>query len=223
MNKPQQALQKKTTGKRRKSPGQQALSEQRVEAILKAATEVFLESGYASCSIDDVVARVNTSKATIYKHFKNKESLFKAVMDSIFVPRTEDELDFDEPDPEKALKEFALKRFKVVFSPNHFALLRLVLLESKRYPDMTKSYQELGPAYSAEILVDYFSQQKKRKTLSIKDPKQTAYVFMSLLMYRWFLWYLSQHWNGGSMATSKDIKKEVNIAVKTFMQLHKCL
>lgn len=216
-------MNKKVIRKKRKSPRQLALSEQRVEVILKAATDVFLESGYVSCSIDDIVERANASKATIYKHFNNKQKLFDAVIDSIFIPRPENELDFEEPDPEKALKDFAIKRFKVVFSPDHFSLLRLVMLEGKRNPLIAKTYQEFGPSYSSDVLVDYFKLQKKRKTLKINDPRQATDVFMSLLMFRWFSWYLSHQDIGRNTLTNKEINKEVKIVMKTFMQLHECL
>ncbi|MCQ4638092.1 TetR/AcrR family transcriptional regulator [Anaerovorax odorimutans] len=43
--------------------------------ILEAASELFLEKGYTSTSMQDVAEGCNVSKATLYKFFQSKESL----------------------------------------------------------------------------------------------------------------------------------------------------
>src|SRR5262252_10720019 len=50
------------------------------QALLQAASDVFLERGYANASIDAIVERAGGSKATVYALFGNKEGLLTALI-----------------------------------------------------------------------------------------------------------------------------------------------
>ena len=45
-------------------------------AILDAATEIFLRTGYLGTNMDEIAALSEVSKQTVYKHFSSKEALF---------------------------------------------------------------------------------------------------------------------------------------------------
>ena len=49
------------------------------EAILEAATELFLTREYAGTSMEDIAVAAAVSKQTVYKHFNDKETLFREV------------------------------------------------------------------------------------------------------------------------------------------------
>ena len=50
------------------------------EAILAVAKEMFFAQGYSRVSMDDIVARVSGSKATLYSHFPSKDQLLLALV-----------------------------------------------------------------------------------------------------------------------------------------------
>ena len=50
------------------------------QRILDAARKVFLESGFAGTSIDEIAEVARSGKPTIYARFSGKEALFKAVV-----------------------------------------------------------------------------------------------------------------------------------------------
>lgn len=52
--------------------------------ILDAATFVFAEKGFSGANVDDIVARVQTTKPTLYYHFGSKERLFAAVLEDVY-------------------------------------------------------------------------------------------------------------------------------------------
>ena len=52
-------------------------------AILEAATEVFLRSGYLGTNMDEIAALSEVSKQTVYKHFASKEALFVEIVTSM--------------------------------------------------------------------------------------------------------------------------------------------
>jgi len=52
-------------------------------ALLRAATEVFAEVGYANATIKRIAARAGTADGTLYNHFANKEALLLGVADGL--------------------------------------------------------------------------------------------------------------------------------------------
>jgi len=65
----------------RKPRGEYAKSEATRQAILRAALEVFAQSGYRAGSLRDVAQRVGMSEAGLLHHFRSKSALLQAVLD----------------------------------------------------------------------------------------------------------------------------------------------
>jgi len=59
------------------SPGSTA------ERILDAAEDLFAERGYSATSLGDVADRVGIRSPSLYNHFRNKEALYRAVMERL--------------------------------------------------------------------------------------------------------------------------------------------
>ena len=54
-----------------------------VEAILRAARELFAEAGFEATSIDDIATRAGVAKGAVYHHFRSKEAVFVAVLEAV--------------------------------------------------------------------------------------------------------------------------------------------
>ena len=54
----------------------QILKEKSVEAVLIAAGECYLEKGLMRTTVDDIAARANVGRATVFRNFKTKETIF---------------------------------------------------------------------------------------------------------------------------------------------------
>ena len=54
------------------------------DKILHTETDLFLNQGFKSVTMDDIAQHMAISKKTIYSHFNNKESIVDAVTDVIF-------------------------------------------------------------------------------------------------------------------------------------------
>ena len=71
-------------------------SDRKRRAILEAATEAFLRHGFLGTSMDEIAAAAAVSKQTVYKHFSDKESLFREIVtttvDEISDPNSEEVL-----------------------------------------------------------------------------------------------------------------------------------
>lgn len=51
-------------------------------ALLLAGISLFAEKGYASTAVREIVALAGVTKPVLYYYFKNKEGLFRAILDS---------------------------------------------------------------------------------------------------------------------------------------------
>jgi TetR/AcrR family transcriptional regulator len=57
------------------------LPPERQRAILDAAAHVIARKGYHNASVSDICKKIRISNGALYKYFKNKESLFRAILD----------------------------------------------------------------------------------------------------------------------------------------------
>lgn len=76
------------------------------ERILAAATELFLTRGYENTTIAHVAEHAEVSRATVFWHFSDKESLFRECFNRICEPfRVSLARDLSSLPPEKRLRE----------------------------------------------------------------------------------------------------------------------
>lgn len=117
--------------------------EQRPEEILEAALEEFVAKGYAQTRLDDVARRAGISKGLVYVYFSTKEELFKAVIRRFLVPHVEllrSRVDTWQLSSEALLRGPVLELMKQVASSRIHELLRLLIAEGPRHPDLTAFY-----------------------------------------------------------------------------------
>lgn len=193
------------------------LSSKKREAIINAALKVFLEHGYGSSSIDEIVKVAGGSKATIYKHFKNKQELFEIVIDKLVRDDLESELIDMDAEPEKALYDFGVKRLTVVFNEQHSSLRRLVIGESVRFPEVAQLYYKHGPVYSHNKLSAYLQKQQIKGSLEIEDVEVAASFFQSMLIHPLYLKVL---FSISTKYSTKYISKQSRIVVENFLKLY---
>src|SRR6202047_2922179 len=127
--------------------------EVRRSQILDAAAQVFLENGYGGATIDLVIELPGASKATVYSFFGGKDGLFAAIVEE----RAERILSaFGDPevvdsDVLVALAHIARRYMEVVMAPDAVGLYRLIIAEGVRFPDLTRSFHQLGAVGATTI------------------------------------------------------------------------
>ena len=188
--------------------------QERQARILQAATELFLETGFGATSIDAIVERSGGSKATLYSYYPTKGALLRAVIDGVVANREEPELD-PEDDVRKALIAFGEERMKVVFSDHHRALLRLIISETDRFPDIAQLYYERGPQRSHDLLVEYLQVLKKRQILKIESVGESAEFLIGMLLHHW---YVAQLYVRPSPPTAEERLHRATHVVDRFLE-----
>lgn len=165
----------------------QGRSAQKRRAILDAATEVFLKSGYLGTNMDEIAALSGVSKQTVYKHFSSKEALFVEIVSSM-TNTAGDLVHKDAPMPEsdaelaEYLRDYAYKQLSVVLAPRIMQLRRLVIGEVSRFPELAKVLYERGPLRAMKMLAGIFQQLAARGLLTVSDPMLAASHFNWLVM-----------------------------------------
>jgi AcrR family transcriptional regulator len=72
----------------RARPAKVAKAEATRRGLLKAARKLFGKQGYASTSVDEVVRAAGVTKGALYHHFRDKDDLFRAVVEQVKVDVT---------------------------------------------------------------------------------------------------------------------------------------
>jgi TetR/AcrR family transcriptional repressor of mexJK operon len=157
------------------------------EAILAAATEVFLRDGYLGASMDEIAARSSVSKQTVYKQFTSKEALFVEIVTSM-TREAGDIVHNETPDLEEGgdlatyLSDYAYRQLFVVLTPRIMQLRRLVIGEVGRFPLLAKALYEGGPRRAIATLSKLFARLSDHGLLTLEDPLVAASQFNWLVM-----------------------------------------
>ena len=164
-----------------------ARSERKRQAIAEAATEAFLSNGYTRTSMDDIARLAGVSKQTIYMHFGDKERLLFAVVMAIMNAASrpfDDDIHLlgDSDDLERDLREHARQQLFVVLQPRPLQLRRLVIAEAVSFPQLGRSFYELGPGRTIKELTSVFRRLDRRGLLRVPDAKRAASDFNWLIM-----------------------------------------
>ena len=157
------------------------------EAILTAATEVFLRNGYLGTNMDDIAEVSAVSKQTVYKHFASKEALFIEIVTNMTnaatdVVHSETPALDDGDDLAEYLLDYAYRQLTVVLTPRLMQLRRLVIGEVNRFPDLGKALFEGGPKRAMAAFAMTLERLGDRGLLAIDNPGVAASQFNWLIM-----------------------------------------
>ena len=167
-----------------REPGRSARKRQ---AILDAATEVFLQKGYLATNMDEIAALAAVSKQTVYKNFPGKETLFVEIVSSV-TNRASDRVHSEMPDLAEAedigeyLRRYAYRQLTVVLTPPVMQLRRLVIGEVGRFPELARALFDGGPRRAMAAMAELFARWADRGLLAIDDPAVAASQFNWLIM-----------------------------------------
>jgi AcrR family transcriptional regulator len=157
--------------------------ERRREAIVEAATRLFLQHGYGDTTVEMVIAEAGGSRKTVYDYFGGKDGLFRTVVDAV-VADTQAELqalEFEDRPPHDALTRFARGFLATLLEPRHTALQRTIVAESHRFPQLGALFFQcaVDPAY--QRLEAYFRRMQEQGRLVFQDPGLSAGQFLQAL------------------------------------------
>lgn len=157
----------------------------RCRALLDAAAILFAEQGFALTSLSDIVERAGGSRNTLYEHFGNKEGLLRAVVKEHCARVLDDAADvqaLNAMGPEMGLNRFGLHIASTLMVPETTAILRLLVSEGSRVPDVAASFFHSGLEKTVGRLAEYLRRLDESGRLHVRDPMTAAQLFTGMVV-----------------------------------------
>ena len=158
-------------------------TDERRQAIIDVALEVFREFGFERASMAIISRRLGGSKGTLYGYFQSKAELFETAMkagsegpgDQIM-----DLLDPDTDDLRAMLIRFARAYLGFIVSPEVLAITRTAISEGSGSP-LGPHLFEQGPERALAKMTRFFTEAAKREKLNQAPPDTMALHFKGLV------------------------------------------
>lgn len=155
---------------------------ERPSEILEAAFEEFTLHGYAATRLEDVAARAGVTKGTIYVYFESKAQVFEALArqrGQELYARIQSFVDDEaEPTPESIRADLALLFRKCVDDQRSLEILRLLISEAARFPELVDEHFQ---SFFAPV-IDKLKQKVRRVIAKGEFRPTPAADFPELLM-----------------------------------------
>jgi TetR/AcrR family transcriptional repressor of mexJK operon len=155
----------------------------RLDRILVAAEAAFLAHGFNGATTDMIQAMSGVSKSTLYRYFPNKEMLFEAALErgsreflAQVGPLCEN---IDEV--EAFLLQFGMEFINALLAPKALDIVRLMMMESARFPRLSKHFYLSGPKGTADLLERYLAQAHARGQVRVDNPAIAAEHFIGMI------------------------------------------
>ena len=160
-----------------------AKNPKRTERILEAASRVFYRDGFAAASMDQIAREAGVSKATLYSHFANKDALFQTAVQCA-AERFVLEMDLaglQKLPVEQALVAMGRYYLRFLLKPENLAVVRAVIAEAIRQPDLGRQFYESGPTVGLAGVEQFLKARQASGDLPAGDAHAGARHFVALV------------------------------------------
>ncbi|RMF17965.1 MAG: TetR/AcrR family transcriptional regulator [Gammaproteobacteria bacterium] len=194
-----------------------ALSAERRQRILDAATDVFCQSGFGRASMDAVARGAGVSKATLYNHFASKDVLFQAVVEQVsgrFIAGIDTPGRKDQP-IRQSLEEIGREFLAMLLDARNLAAVRLIIGEVQGNPEVGQKFYHAGPEKALKALEAFFVSRREAGEWTASDPQRSARDYVAVLRGNLF-------WRAllGLPVDSTTVERHVRQAVSLFLRAH---
>lgn len=124
-------------------PSRRALrAAERRQAIVDAALAEFSAKGFAAARLEDIAARADVGKGTIYLYFADKEALFQELVRTAIVPLVGrlGAPPAAETSARKLFETFIETFVREVYQTRRGDIIRLMIAEGARFPQLAEFY-----------------------------------------------------------------------------------
>lgn len=197
----------------------ETLSPEKERQILAGAAIVFGQDGYEGASMARIAAEAGVSKGTLYNYFEGKADLFTAYVQNVCANNLRlifDEVDPEAP-PEQELRGVARRIIDQMLSPRGLTIYRVVVAESRKFPELAQAFWAAGPARAIRCLADWITAQQQRGQLAAADAEFAAEQFLMLVQTRLVARRRLRLLAGASEA---EIAQVVDGAVRVFLRAY---
>ena len=152
------------------------------EAIVEAASRLFLERGFGSVSMDELAEAAGLARRTLYNQFTSKEEIFREMLlrvsghlEEAFPPGIE-----TQGDVEEVLGLVARMILELHGRPEYLGFLRMVVADSRQFPWIAEEFAAVMDPQT-ERLARYLAHLTTMGVLECHNPTLAAHQFMGTL------------------------------------------
>jgi AcrR family transcriptional regulator len=191
-------------------------TERIIERLLDAATQFFMEKGFAATSMGEIAKQAHASTETFYRHFPTKEELFQRVLlrRAEFNKGELSSVLLSHDPPEKALTAFGELVLSLLLAPEAMSLHRIFVMEKGRFPEMVNSFHAQGPARVHAALSSYLAEQVKKGKLRKMNTDVGARQFFDLVVPEFMF---GVNVRSKPAPTKAEIRQRVKEAIDCFL------
>ena len=189
----------------------------KLQAILDAASALFLERGIAATTMESVAERASVSKMTVYGHFRDKPSLLSAVFErNIKAIRLPDlEVGSDPSSSLAQLAEFGERLVSFLTRPEIVRTAWVMAACADENPRLASAFYAAGPGTMLKKVAGFLKSLAERGVLSIDDPELAA----EQLIVSWLgLSQLRQNLGVADPPSADAIARRVRYATNTMLR-----
>lgn len=147
------------------------------ERIRAAAKRLFLQQGYLATSTDAILAEAGiSSKETLYRHYASKEDLFVDVLGQLSLEQpsfSEKVAALSTPEDLMSLRQtlttLAREILSIMSQPEYLALVRVVIAEAPRFPQLGALYFSAVPLRGLAIITGQLRAATERQLIADVD------------------------------------------------------
>ena len=187
------------------------------QAILRAATQLFLRLGYSYTSMDAIAQKARVTKQTVYAYYHDKDTLFVQMISELCRAKAPRALPEEERLFKDILFDVGLEFLDLLTSPDVLAATRVVIAESERHPALAQLYYDSGTQKVVSMLAHWFDRQNREGRAAIPNTSSAASYFLSILKGQYFLRMILRAHPIPSLKAKKDHVRE---SVRIFMRLY---
>jgi AcrR family transcriptional regulator len=188
-------------------------SDERIDRILAAAVDAFGTRGFTATTLAGIARRAHVSPATLLLHFASKEELFREIVRTMVIatldPAARDAVD-EHASSADALRAVAMGYWRTMERPELVAILRLVIGELPRFPELAALHATEGLERLVHGLERIILRGIARGELRPVDVRATARTIVATLAAH-ALWFCYPGIYAGLTGPDRDRAAEATI------------
>lgn len=152
--------------------------------VIDAAAQEFPAKGYAATCMGAVAQRAGISTKTLYRLIPAKQDLFGLVVTDrigLFMLAIDDEA-LRALDLAEALEHILIAYGKLTLATETIALLRLVIGECDRFPEIATTFYERAIVRTNAAIVAWLRRQCDRGLIQLDDPEAASGMLRGMMV-----------------------------------------
>ncbi|MBD9570956.1 MULTISPECIES: TetR/AcrR family transcriptional regulator [Ensifer] len=153
------------------------------QVIVLAAERQFCDFGYEAANINVIAQNAGVSTKTLYRLFPTKADLFERVISlriAEFVLEADEE-NLEDLGVRGGLVHLLAAYGHLVLSHDTIAIIRLVLAEAERFPEVAATFWEQAIQRTSATLERWLRTQVAHGRLAVADPRLTAGMLRGMM------------------------------------------